>query len=177
MAFAEACGRIAKQIRELGYKGTLAFTNTFSKPGMKIAGMDNLEGCIISAGVMGLLSTAPETKGISKAALKFRENYFKRWPKQKAFCSPTPWGYNWVYYTTRAMEIAGTVTDAYKVRAAAGQAIAEKDYVLGIKGWTKGGRGYGYMLGTTTVKNGKVVLAGESILMPYPKELAGAGEK
>jgi len=57
--------------------------------------------------------------------MEYRNRYFKRWPG-KYICATGPYIYNWVYYISRAMEIAGTATDVWKVRDACNQAIVDE---------------------------------------------------
>jgi hypothetical protein len=99
----------------------------------------------------------------------------KRWPG--TYLSSTGiYGYNWVYYITKAMQLAGTTTDVFKVRTMSDKAIHEGtgQLTMDYRGFTKGGRAYGQPSYVMGIDNGKVRnLSG----VPYPKELAEAGEK
>ena len=169
----EPSGQIAKQIREIGYKGILVFTEAFGESGMKIAGTSNLEGSFFVGGAVKLISWVP--KGTPEKYIKYRERYLKRWPG-KNISGEGPYAYYWVYYVTKAMEIAGTTTDAYAVRKACNEAVSESDFLLDIKGWTSGGRAYGEEIYLLEVKDGEVNFCPESTFI-YTKKLAQEGEK
>ena len=171
LAMEEPNARIAKQAREAGIKAKLLFNVHFKQKIVDEVGIGNLEGTLFAGSPTTLISTAP--LGTSDIYLKYRDRYMKRWPGE--YISATgPYIYHWVYYITRAMELAGTTTDVYKVRQACNQAAAETDVVMDFEGYTKGGRAYGQEIYVMGIENGKVsVISAER----YPKELAGAGEK
>jgi branched-chain amino acid transport system substrate-binding protein len=171
LAMEEPNARIAKQAREAGITANLLFNVHFKQKIIDVVGIENLEGTLFAGSPTTLISTAPP--GTPKRFLDYRDRYLKRWPG-KYICATGPYIYNWVYYTTRAMQIAGTTTDVWKVRAACNQAIAEIDVVMDFDGCTKGGRMHGQDIYVMGIKNGKVrVIKAEE----YPKELAAEGEK
>ena len=173
VAQGEPGGRIAKQIREIGYKGILVFTEAFKKSAMEIAGMRNIEGSFFAGTSISLISSLP--KGTPDKYIRYRESYLKRWPG-KNISGEGPFAYYWLYYLTKAMEIAGTTTDAYAVKKACNEAVLESDFLLDIKGFTSGGRAYGQKVYLLEVKNGKVAICPESTFI-YTKELAQEPEK
>ena len=161
--------RMTKQIREAGIKATLLYIEHFKKKTVDAVGIENVEGTLF-VGSYSTLSSLP-APGSPEDILAYRDKYLKRWPG-KYLSATGCYGYNWIHYLSKALELAGT-TDVYKVRAVAGQAINE-DPTLKYGGFTKGGRAFGMPTFVMSIDNGKVrVVSGNA----YPKELAGLGEK
>jgi branched-chain amino acid transport system substrate-binding protein len=166
----EPGSRIAKQAREAGINARLLFAEHFKKKIIDVVGIENLEGTLFCGTPLTLMATPIE--GTPKKYIEYREKYLKRWPG--AVLSATgAYGYNWVYYTARAIQMADTIEDVYKVRAKVSDAIAQSELIR-YEGFTKGGRGYGQPTYIMGVKNGKVYMGKERF---YPKSLAGEGEK
>lgn len=162
--------RITKQAREAGITAKLLYIEHFKQKTIDSVGIENLEGTLF-VGSYSTLSSMP-VPGAPEDILNYRNKYLKRWPGE--YLSATGcYGYNWIYYTTKAMELAGTVSDVYQVRALASQAIKENQ-ILKYGGFTKGGRAYGMPTFVLAIDNGKVHVASG---IPYPKELAELGEK
>jgi branched-chain amino acid transport system substrate-binding protein len=162
--------RITKQAREAGITAKLLYTEHFKQKTVDSAGIENLEGTLF-VGSYSTLSSMP-VPGAPEDILNYRNKYLKRWPGE--YLSSTGcYGYNWIYYTTRAMELAGTVADVYKVRAVASRALKENP-ILRYEGFTEGGRAYGMPTFVLAIDNGKIRVASGT---PYPKELAELGEK
>jgi branched-chain amino acid transport system substrate-binding protein len=161
--------RITKQAREAGIKAKLLYIEHFKKKTVDAVGIENVEGTLF-VGSYSTLSSLP-APGSPEDILRYREKYLKRWPG-KYLSATGCYGYNWIYYLSKALELAGT-TDVYKVRSVAGQAINE-DPTLKYGGFTKGGRAFGMPTFVMSIDNGKIrVVSG----VPYPKELAELGEK
>ncbi|MGB9628233.1 MAG: ABC transporter substrate-binding protein [Thermodesulfobacteriota bacterium] len=161
--------RITKQAREAGITAKLLYCEHFKQKTIDSVGIENLEGTLF-VGSYSTLSSMP-VPGSPEDILNYRNKYMKRWPGE--YLSATGcYGYNWVYYTAKAMELAGTVTDVHKIRGMASQAI--KNSALKYEGFTKGGRAYGMPTFVLAIDNGKVHVASGT---PYPKELAELGEK
>ena len=171
VAVEEPAARIAKQAREAGITSTLLFTEHFKQKAIDIVGIEKLEGTLFTGSALALISLTPI--GTPSKFLKYREKYMKRWPG--AYLSATGlYGYNWVYFLAKAMQIAGTTTDVNKIRAACSDALRETSVVVSYDGFTPGGRGYGLPIFVLGIEKGKVRIISSS---PYPKDLAAAGEK
>ncbi len=170
IAMEEAGARIAKQTREAGITARLLFGEHFKKKIIDVVGMENLEGTLFCGTPLTLMASPIE--GTPKKYIDYREKYLKRWPG--AVLSATgAYGYNWLYYTTRAIQMANSVEDVYRVRAKVSEAIAQSELIK-YEGFTKGGRGYGQPTYIMGIKNGKMYTAKET---SYPASLAGQGEK
>jgi branched-chain amino acid transport system substrate-binding protein len=171
LAMEEPNARIAKMAREAGIKAKLLFNVHFKQKIIDEVGINNLEGTLFAGSPTTLISTAP--LGTPEIYLKYRDRYLKRWPGE--YISATgPYIYHWVYYITRAMELAGTITDVYKVRQVCNKAMAETRVVMEFDGLTKGGRAYGQEIYVMGIEKGQVRVIGAE---KYSKELAGEGEK
>ncbi|HUT42929.1 MAG TPA: ABC transporter substrate-binding protein [Desulfobacterales bacterium] len=170
VAMEEPGARIAKQAREAGIKTRLLFTEHFKKKIIDVVGIENLEGTLFCGTPLTLMASPIE--GTPKEYLDFREKYLKRWPGT-TLSATGAYGYNWIYYTLKAMHLAGTVEDVDAIRAKASEAIAQSKLIT-YQGFTKGGRGYGQPTYVMGVKNGKIFVLSEE---PYPKSLAELGEK
>jgi len=171
VAVEEPAARISKQAREAGITAKLIYTEHFKQKAIDIVGIEKLDGTLFTGSALALISLNPE--GIPPEFLRYREKYLKRWPG--AYLSATGlYGYNWIYFLAKSMQIAGTTTDVYKIRAACSDALRETSHVVSYKGLTPGGRGFGTPIFVLGIEKGKVKIMGSS---PYPKELAAAGEK
>jgi branched-chain amino acid transport system substrate-binding protein len=162
--------RITKQVREAGINAKLLYVEHFKKKTADAVGLDKLEGTLF-VGSYSTLSSFP-VPGIPEDVSAYREKYLKRWPGQ--YLSATGcYAYNYVYYTLKAMQLAGTTTDVYKVRAMASRAIKE-DPTFAYGGFTKGGRAYGMPCFVMAIDGGKVHVVSSPL---YPEEMAAKGEK
>lgn len=171
VAVEEPAARIAKQAREAGIRAKLLFTEHFKQKAIDIVGIEKLEGTLFTGSALALISLTPI--GTPPEFLRYREKYLKRWPG--AYLSATGlYGYNWLYYLAKAMQISGTTTNVNKIRAACSDALRETSNVVTYKGFTPGGRGYGLPIFVLGIEKGKVIIISSS---PYPKDLAAAGEK
>ena len=162
--------RITKQIREIGIDAKLLYVEHFKKKTIDAVGLDKLEGTLF-VGSYSTLSSMP-VPGTPEDVIAYREKYLKRWPGE--YISATGiYAYNYIYYTLKAMQLANTTTDVYKVRAVASQAIDQND-VLEYGGFTKGGRAFGMPTFVLAIDDGKIHVVSKSL---YPKILAEMGEK
>jgi branched-chain amino acid transport system substrate-binding protein len=105
----EPCGLIIKQSRELGFKGKFVLAEQAKMDEMlKVTTMDKIEG------VIGATPFAMRPVKDSQAFISL----FKKRFGEKVVTYEAAAGYEGVYFPARAMEIAGTVSDALKIRAA-----------------------------------------------------------
>jgi len=170
IAFEEPGIRITKQVREAGITAKLYYTEQFKQKTIDSVGIENVEGTLFVGSYSTLTSVS--VPGTPEEVSEYRNKYLKRWPGEY-LSSGGCYGYNWIYYTTKAMQLAGTVTDVYKVRAMASRALKENTK-LKYEGFTKGGRAYGMLTFVLAIDGGKIRVASG---VPYPKELAEIGEK
>jgi len=171
IAVEEPGARIAKQAREAGIVANLLFTEHFKQKAIDIIGIGKLEGTLFTGGPLALISLNPP--GTPKKYLEYREKYLKRWPG--AYLSATGlFGYTWLYYLAKAMQMTGTTTDVYKIRTVLSDALKEGSSVIKYEGFTLGGRAYGMPIYILGIEKGAVKIVSVS---PYPKELAAQGEK
>jgi branched-chain amino acid transport system substrate-binding protein len=105
----EPCGLIVKQARELGFKGKFVMAEQSKMDEMlKVTTMDRMEGVI---------GATPFALRPVKDSQTFISLFKKRFP-DKVVTYEAAGGYEGVYFPARAMEIAGTVSDALKIREA-----------------------------------------------------------
>ncbi len=171
VAVEEPSGRIALQAREAGIPSKFIFSEHFKQKAIDMIGIEKLEGTLFTGSALALISLEPV--GTPQEYLQYREKYLKRWPG--TYLSATGlYGYNWIYYLAKAMQISGTTTDVNKIREVCSDALRESSRVVTYKGFTPGGRGYGLPIYVLGIEKGTVKIIGHS---PYPKELAAEGEK
>jgi len=162
--------RIAKQARELGYRGRMLFTEHFKQKSIDSIGLSKLEGTLFT-GSVSTLSSVP-VEGTPQGIMDYRARYLAKYPG--TYLSSTGcYGYNFVYYVTEAMKLAGTTTDAYKVRSMCDKSIKNLKMVK-HGGFTKGGRAYGQPVFVMAIDNGKPQIVGAA---SFPKSMAAQGEK
>jgi branched-chain amino acid transport system substrate-binding protein len=169
VAWDEPSALIAKQSREIGYKGTLCFTNQLRDKGIKIAGVQNLAGSFTGGG------TEMGTKNMPAGMAKYFDMYKKKYPDQ------TPAGSGMLIFDAwialaKAMELAGTTTDVYKIRAALDKAMAKMPIQVNgtYKGLTPGGQPWGN--GTVITKIGQDGVPQIITSLPITYKDAAAGE-
>lgn len=161
--------RIAKQAMELGIKARFLFTEHFKMKSIDMLGIKNLEGALFT-GSLSTLCSVP-IKGTSKEIVAYRNAYLKKYPG--TYLSATGnYGYNWIHYLAGAMEMAGTVSDVHKIRAACNESIKHLSMVK-YGGFTKGGRAYGAPIFVLCIENGEVKVMSS---VPYPESQAARGE-
>ncbi len=106
----EPAGLIVKQARELGYKGKFILGDQAKLDEMiKVVPVDKLEGTI---------AVTPLTNRPIKDAPAFAKAYRKRFGEAEVSTFESASHYESVYILAYAMEIAGTVSDVAKIRAA-----------------------------------------------------------
>ncbi len=134
----EPSGLIAKQAREVGFKGKLCFTEQLRAKGVSVAGLNNVVDSLQGGG--SLLGMQPMLPGMQKYITAF----------EKKFPGVPPHGTGMLYHDAlltvcQAMEKSGTVTDIYKIRQACNEAISKITVQAygEYKGITPGGQGWG----------------------------------
>jgi len=170
VAWDEPSGLIAKQAREVGYKGRLCFTEQLRAKGISVAGVDNVVGSLQGGG--SLLGMEPMPPGMKKYVTAF----------EKKFPGVPPHGTGMLYHDALltvclAMEKSGTVTDAHKIRQACNETIAKIPVQAygEYKGITPGGQGWGYETVIAEIgKEGKPQKIGG---VPITYELGSEGEQ
>lgn len=132
IAHDDAGALIIKQTRELGMKIPIVLVYGFSSKGIKMAGPENLESCIYAIDVFDQPQNYP-------AVAKYKEDFKKRFGTDAAIFGTG--AYEFVQTMKRAMERAGTVTDAAKIREAWFKVIPLPNdvTVLGTTSVTPGG--------------------------------------
>jgi len=176
-ACSEPLGLIIKQVREVGYKGTLLASSEVFPTTIEIAGAENAEGLLFSG-------TNQAAAGLEiPPTAKLRDFVAKYYQKSKGL----PWAgdeirtRDTIVLFALAMEKAGTTTDPYKIREAMMQVAREKGAevtLMPITGFTEGGSAYGIAFNLFTVHNGKIeVLPGYSTTLTPEVAKIGRGEK
>ncbi len=112
----------ASHALDIGYKGKFLLNSDWGKKSENIVGIDRLEGSLVEATQWMFYQAHPEEdkKGYLTAYLKQYQKAYDNIPAQ-----PGAHIYGVVYMVARAMEIAGTVSDATAIRAAAPKALQE----------------------------------------------------
>jgi branched-chain amino acid transport system substrate-binding protein len=168
VAWDEPSGLIAKQAKEIGFKGKLCFTEQLRGKGIGIAGVENMVGALQGGGSqLGLKNMPP---GMTKYCQAF----------EKRFPNTPPHGSGLLIYdklltVCRAMEKAEDMTDVFKIRKVCGETIAKIPAAYGeYKGITPGGQAWGYETVILEIgKDGKPFLVGKVMIT---EELAREGE-
>ncbi len=115
IAAGKEAGLIVKQLKELGIKSKIVVTESFDKTSIEVAGKENMEGIYGSVAPFDLY-VSPEKAAFVKAY----QGKFKSVPQFYPAYS-----YDMVRVLARALELAGSVTDAEKVRAKMNAAAIE----------------------------------------------------
>ncbi len=112
----------ASHALDIGYKGKFLLNSDWGKKSEKIVGLDRLEGSLVEATQWMYYQAHPEQdkKGYLTGFLKQYKKTYGDIPAQ-----PGAHIYGVVYMVARAMELSGSVTDAYAIRAAAPKALQE----------------------------------------------------
>jgi len=135
-AYDEATAGAIVQAHELGIKTPFAVCSGFQAGGMKITGMEKLEGYLKQ---LHFHSTTPPPASI----LRYNELYQKMGFKEPVGVYGATI-YNHIHILVRAMQKAGTTTDAWKIRQAAPLVVPlpEKYNTRGLKGWDENGEAF-----------------------------------
>jgi branched-chain amino acid transport system substrate-binding protein len=121
-AYEEPTALAASHALEVGYKGKFLFNSEFGSKAEKILPLSQIEGSLVEAMLWTYYRKYPEQdkRGYQTAYLKQYKAAYKDDP---ALTGPAI--YDPVFMIARAMEIAGTVTDAKAIRAACPKALQE----------------------------------------------------
>ena len=107
---------------DVGYKGKFIVTSDFGIKAEKIVGLDRIEGSLNQAMLHTYYRKFPDQdkRGYATAFIKkYLETY------KEDFAQPGLSVYDPAWMFARAMEISGSVTDAYAIRAACPKALEE----------------------------------------------------
>ncbi len=107
---------------EVGYKGKFIYTSDWGTKAEKITGLDRIEGSLVHAMAHMYFRKYPnqDKRGCATAFMKKYQELYK-----EDFGQPGITIYDPALIFIRAMEIAGSVTDAYAIRAACPKALQE----------------------------------------------------
>ncbi len=169
IAWDEPSGLMAKQGREIGYKGRLCFTEQLREKGVSVAGVDNVVGSLVGGG--SVLGMKPMPPGMEKYLTAFEKKYPGIPPHGNGMLI-----FDALLTVIQAMKQAGTVSDVYKIRKDCNTAITKmpiRSYGE-YKGITPGGQGWGYETNIAEIgKDGKPLkIKG----VPITYEMASEGE-
>jgi len=107
---------------DVGFKGKFMVTSDWGVRSEKIVGLDRMEGSVVQAMVHTYYRKYPDQdkRGYATAFMKkYQETY------KEDFAQPGLSVYDPAWMFARAMEISGSVTDAYAIRAACPKALEE----------------------------------------------------
>lgn len=121
-AYEEPMALAAAHALEVGYTGKFLFNSEWGNKAEKIIPLDKLEGSLVEAMLWTYYRKYPQQdkKGYLTNYLKQYKAAYGEEPGLPGPCIHDP-----VYMMARAMEIAGTVTDAKAIRAACPKALQE----------------------------------------------------
>ncbi len=107
---------------DIGYKGKFMVSSDWGVKSEKIVGLDRMEGALVQAMVHTYYRKNPDQdkRGIATAFIKKYMDTYK-----EDFAQPGLSVYDPTWMFLRAMEIAGTVSDATAIRAACPKALQE----------------------------------------------------
>jgi branched-chain amino acid transport system substrate-binding protein len=107
---------------DVGYKNKFMVSSDWGAKSEKIVGLDRMEGALVQAMVHTFYRKSPDQdkRGIATAFMKKYVDTYK-----EDFAQPGLSVYDPTWMFLRAMEIAGTVTDAAAIRAACPKALQE----------------------------------------------------
>jgi len=107
---------------DVGYKGKFMVSSDWGVKSEKIVGLDRMEGALVQAMVHTFYRNNPDQdkRGVATAFIKKYLDTYK-----EDFAQPGLSVYDPTWMFLRAMEIAGTVTDAAAIRAACPKALQE----------------------------------------------------
>jgi branched-chain amino acid transport system substrate-binding protein len=107
---------------DVGYKGKFMVSSDWGAKSEKIVGLDRMEGALVQAMVHTFYRKSPDQdkRGIATAFIKKYTDTYK-----EDFAQPGLSVYDPTWMFLRAMEIAGSTTDATAIRAACPKALQE----------------------------------------------------
>jgi branched-chain amino acid transport system substrate-binding protein len=147
----EPAALIIKQAREVGWQGPFMFPETFHKKGIELAGAKNVEGSLLIVGIIDL-ERPPY--------LKLRADFQARFGSKARLEPYSVIAYDSTYLAAYAMQKAGTVTDAYKIREAVPKVIPFKESVYERTNVDETGQGWGPIF-VGELRDGKPVVIAE----------------
>jgi branched-chain amino acid transport system substrate-binding protein len=115
IAAGKEAGLIVKQLKELGIKSKIVVTESFDKTSIEIAGKENVEGIYGSVAPFDLYRSKQKDDFVNAFKAKFNEAP-RFYPA---------YSYDMMRVLARAIELAGSVTDASKVRSKMNPAAEE----------------------------------------------------
>jgi branched-chain amino acid transport system substrate-binding protein len=120
--YEEAGALITNHALDVGYKGKFLYTSEWGAKSEKIVGLDKVQGSLVQAMNYTYYRKYPERdkRGVFTA---FHKEYMDTYKEE--YAQPATSIYDPALMFARAMEIAGSVTDAYAIRAACPKALQE----------------------------------------------------
>jgi branched-chain amino acid transport system substrate-binding protein len=120
--YEEAGALITNHALDVGYKGKFMYTSEWGAKSEKIIGLDKVQGSLVQAMNYTYYRKYPEQdkRGVFTA---FHKQYMSAYKEE--YAQPATSIYDPALMFARAMEIAGSVTDAQAIRAACPKALQE----------------------------------------------------
>lgn len=120
--YEEAGALITNHALDVGYKGKFMYTSEWGAKSERIVGLDKVQGSLVQAMNYTYYRKYPErdNRGVFTA---FHKRYMDTYKEE--YAQPATSIYDPALMFARAMEIAGSVTDAYAIRAACAKALQE----------------------------------------------------
>ena len=120
--YEEAGALITNHALDVGYKGKFMYTSEWGAKSEKIIGLDKVQGSLVQAMNYTYYRKYPEhdKRGVFTA---FHKQYMSTYKEE--YAQPATSIYDPALMFARAMEIAGSVTDAQAIRAACPKALQE----------------------------------------------------
>jgi branched-chain amino acid transport system substrate-binding protein len=120
--YEEAGALITNHALDVGYKGKFMYTSEWGAKSEKIIGLDKVQGSLVQAMNYTYYRKYPEQdkRGVFTA---FHKQYMSTYKEE--YAQPATSIYDPALMFARAMEIAGSVTDAQAIRAACPKALQE----------------------------------------------------
>jgi branched-chain amino acid transport system substrate-binding protein len=120
--YEEAGALITNHALDVGYKGKFMYTSEWGAKSEKIIGLDKVQGSLVQAMNYTYYRKYPEQdkRGVFTA---FHKQYMSTYKEE--YAQPATSIYDPALMFARAMEIAGSVTDAKAIRAACPKALQE----------------------------------------------------
>jgi branched-chain amino acid transport system substrate-binding protein len=120
--YEEAGALITNHALDVGYKGKFMYTSEWGAKSEKIIGLDKVQGSLVQAMNYTYFRKYPEQdkRGVFTA---FHKQYMSTYKEE--YAQPATSIYDPALMFARAMEIAGSVTDAQAIRAACPKALQE----------------------------------------------------
>ena len=121
-AYEEPTALATNHALDVGYKGKFLYTSEWGSKAEKIVGLDRVEGSMVQAMTHTFYRKYPnqDKRGFFTAFWKKYQETFK-----EDYAQPGVSVYDPALMFFRAMEISGSVTDAYAIRAACAKALQE----------------------------------------------------